>query len=331
MSQQKKEESSVIKRRKALTKEKNERLQRLLEEAIIRYQDATRANDNIRMSDLYGEICRLYQPMSYAASWFRKYGHLYDTKEDFQQDYLRIFCNTLNAWLPPQDRKTPRYGGKGYFQNFFWGSLSHHYTNLVKSENSGKRNITTKCPICHEWCNPLSSHLREKHEELLWEQLSVYGRPVEELTDCPFCKSYKTPKQIPCEHQTNGTCRSCQKAAVTESIKRHLLSKHSGYLFERFHELFPSHITLSSKPVSAHMVDDEGEETTVYESRASDNRLDALLACNLNEVQQKIIERILNGASTVRYDHSLYKCSQEEFQRAFEELKTTMTLCGFEG
>lgn len=301
-----------------------------LEICILKYQEAIKQNNRFDVHDMYVKICEIYTPSNYSNVWWRKYGYLFEEKDDFEQEYLRIFCRVLKEWRPRESRGESRYGGKGYFQNFFYGSLSHHFTNMVKSMSSNKRNVAMRCPICEQWCNTLSTHLREHHADLLWQYLESCGKNVEELISCPFCKTYKPLKTVECPHSTIA-CENCSKSANTENIKKHLMSKHSNYLFEKFHDIFPNHQTISSKPMSIHFHDDDNEESSIYDVVESDDGFDSLLSLSLSEIQKKMISKVLNGASSVKYDASLYKCTQQEFQKEFEELKTVMILCGLEG
>ena len=114
----------------------------MLEELILKYQKAARENSSNDQEALFRRICDLYQPLSYIQKWYPKYQHLCDSEDDFKQDFMRVFCATLIAWKPRNERKVSRYGGKGDFKNFFWGALSHSYINGVKSEAAGKRNGT---------------------------------------------------------------------------------------------------------------------------------------------------------------------------------------------
>jgi hypothetical protein len=301
-----------------------------LEICIIKYQEAIKDNNRFAVNDMYAKICNIYTPSNYSEVWWRKYGYLFEEKDDFEQEYLRIFCRVLKEWLPREARGKSRYGGKGYFQNFFYGSLSHHFTNMVKSMSSNKRNVATRCPICEQWCNTLSTHLREHHADLLWQYLDSCGKNVNDLTTCPFCKTYKSVKNVECEHGDN-TCKICFKKANLENIKKHLMSKHSNYLFEKFHDLFPDYPTLSSKPASVYFHDEDNEESSIYDILESNDNFNSLMSLNLSNIQRKIVFKILNGANSVKYDSSLYKCTQQEFQKEFEELKSAMILCGFEG
>ncbi len=322
----KRETIEVPKKRRNTT----EKQQCELEICILKYQEAMKLNNRFEVNDLYKKICELYTPSNYSNYWWRKYGHLYEEREDFEQEYIRIFCRVLNEWRPRNVRGESRYGGKGYFQNFFYGSLSHHFTNIVKSLSSNKRNVATRCPLCEQWCNTLSTHLREHHAHLLWDHLEDCGRRVEDMITCPFCKSYKAPRNIECVH-SEIPCEDCVHKAHVANMKKHLMSKHSNYLFEKFHDMHPQYSTLSSKPMSIHFNDSENEDSSLYDVIESNDSFDNLMSSNLSEIQQKMIVKVLNGAHSLKYDSSLYKCTQQEFQKEFEDLKTVMILNGLEG
>ena len=301
-----------------------------LERAIISYQNSIAANAPQDTTVWYQEICRIYQPMRYINKWW-KYRPLYDSREDFVQDYLHIFCKTIAKWKPRDERGESKYGGKGLFMGYFWSALQKYYANLVKAESASKRSTAAKCPICEAECQPLSTHLFKHHEHLLWERMAEFGHDPETLKDCPFCSSFKSSKKVVCEHQETGACEECLTNAHRLELRKHLLSNHSTYLFERFHQLFPQQTTLSSKPASVYGQTDHEEETNLYENTAASYRLEHLLAHNLTDVQKAIIERVLNGYSMVSYDAALYNCTAEEFSGELEGLKTAMHLCGLEG
>ena len=167
----------------------------------------------------------------------------------------------------------------------------------------------------------------------MWEQLEIHGIEVDKLDNCPFCKSHRTPRKMSCEHQDENACEPCAKSICNQALRNHLLNKHSTLLFERFRALYPSHTTLPSKPVSVHSEGrgDEEEDVNLYDTMPDTPGVESLLACDLSPVQRLIIERVLNGATNVRYDASLYKCSQDEFEREMDSLKSKMALCGLEG
>ncbi len=310
-----------------------------LEDAIIRYQLALKSSRNNDIDEAYKEVCRIYPPLSFVKIWFKKYRHLYDTREDFVQDYLRIFCSALANWQPRHLRRTNRYNGSGEFKNFFWSSLSHHYINQVKAEAAGKRTLAARCPICDVWCNshPLSTHLRKCHQDLMWDQMGLFGYPVDTLVSCPFCKSHKVPRQVACSCEvpvSGSQCEICLRQAQQVSIRKHLLSMHSTYLFERFRELYPQHATLSPKPSAVYITDDKNEEdeVNIYDIIPDDsNSINKLLSFSLTDIQQKILYRVFNGAPQVVYEPELYNCSEGEFDKELEELKNIMSLCGLEG
>ena len=322
--------SAVIKKAKTRKTPRVVFDQERLEELILRYQAAHESEQYQYANDIYISICEVYEPHKFVYKWFPKYKHLYeDSLDDFQQDYMRVFLNTLLAWKPRHLRGESKHGGKGDFKNYFWGALQHYFINIVKSEASCKRNVTKQCPICEKWCSPLSTHLIAHHPDLLWEHLIECGVEVEILKTCPYCKAYKRPRVVKCEHKEEGA--DCLRAEEQRRIRKHLLSAHSNMLFERFHMLYPDSITLSSKPVSVNFTDDTEEEASLYDVLPANNLVDNLISQSVSSVQKTLLTRVLNGSMDISYDSNLYKCSQEDFERELDDLRSKMTLCGFEG
>ncbi len=306
--------------------------QERLENVILSYQKALEKKDAAAQEKAYHLICDIYPPMKHMSDWYNQYYFLYDTAEDFAQEYNFIFCKVLAKWKPRGERRASRHEGSGEFKNYFIGALQNHYSNLVKASNAGKRNLSCRCPLCNTWANPLSTHLRNHHVELLWDQIAVFGYDVHTLTDCPFCKSHKTPRQVACDHQDEGACESCRFKATNEALKRHLLSKHSTFLFQRFSELFPDHQTMKAKETSVFQSDDtDGEETCYYDSSAADNRIDHLLALKMSDLERPILMQVMNGSSQIDYRPNVYKCSEDEFEQALNDLRDKMALVGLEG
>ncbi len=312
--------------------------QERLEGAILNYQKIL-ATGNARLIDsAYKNVCRLYPPLMHLQEWYQQYHYLYDSQEDFQQDYIRIFCNVLSAWKPRNVRKQSRYDGTGEFKNYFIGALQHNYINLVKADNAGKRNPSCRCPICDKWVNPLSTHLRTHHVDLLWDQLSINGFDIEKLKNCPYCKSHKLPRQYECLavegdicNGANEGCENCRAAAINKAIKKHMLSKHSSLLFQRFNEVHPNYQTVSPRAMSVYTTEDEeGDEACYYDKIQDNNSVNKLLSLDLNEIENKIITNVLNGSINLKFDASLYNCSIEEFNSAMDGLRDKMSLIGLE-
>jgi hypothetical protein len=173
-------------------KEKKSKPEQLeLELAIVKYQDAIQKNDTNRIEKIYNEICILYPAMNFVHTWMKRYVYLYDTPEDFIQDYMRIFCTSLVSWKPKHLRKASKYNGSGDFKNYFWSSLQNNYINMVKAENSGKRSISSRCPLCDQWCASLSTHLMQNHSDYLWNLMIESGFNFDDLDTCPFCQAWK--------------------------------------------------------------------------------------------------------------------------------------------
>lgn len=284
----------------------------MLEDLIVRYQNSIKDGRPVEQEELFERICEMYQPLSYIPKWYPKYQHLCDSEDDFKQDFMRVFCATLVAWKPRHERKASRYGGKGDFKNFFWGALSHSYINGVKSEAAGKRNIPQMCPICNEWCQPLSTHVLEKHVHLMWDKLKSLGYDITTMTKCPLCKSYKPPKT---------------DVDPSEHLRRHLVSMHSSLIFEHFHELHPDYVTVSAKPMSVYGDGSDGEEVSAYDTTTATPGIDALLTQNLTPLQRRLVENILNGATSLKYSPS-YDCTEDEFLDAVEGLQDALVVSG---
>jgi hypothetical protein len=267
--------------------------------------------------------------------WWNQYHYLYDSHEDFASDYIKIFCNVLSNWKPRNTRKISRYGGSGEFKNYFIGALQHNYINLVKADNAGKRNPSQKCPICDKWVNPLSTHILNHHHHVLWDHLKKTGIILENLERCNFCKSHKMPRSYEClencEEKKDGCCEKCMIIQRTAIIKKHILSKHSSMLFQKFNELYPDYQTVSPRALSVYMSeDDDSDDICYYDSLRNDNKVNDLMNLTLNDVENKIIANILNGSSKLKYDSKLYGCSASEFNKAVENIKTKMSLIGIE-
>lgn len=308
----------------------NKNIQIKLEKAIVGYQAALENNRAKEADRFYDEICSIYPPLDFVKVWFKKYKHFYDTREDFVQDYLYVFCKALRKWQPRDKRPESKYNGTGEFKNYFWSNLNNYYTNIVKFQAAGIRNIAVVCPICNKHTQTLSTHLLNHHGHLLWEQLALMGHDIDKLKDCPMCKSHKTPQTVneKFADDPNGLFLT-----QNEALKKHLLSKHSPLLFEKFNDLFPEHDTMNVKPSSNYISDDSGEsEINVYDTVVHDDPISRLWSTNLSDVQRQILEMILISKSKkIIYQPEVYNCSVEEFEDNVDDLKHKLVICGIEG
>ena len=314
---------------------KKARTQENLEHAILKYQKSLSTNNNQLIDKYYKEVCKLYPPLMHMQEWWNQYHYLYDSQEDFTQDYIRIFCNVLSNWKPRGVRKKSRYDGSGEFKNYFIGALQHNYINLVKADNAGKRNPSQKCPICEKWVNPLSTHILNHHGHILWDHLEATNIKIAEISHCPFCKSHKMPRTFEClencENQKAGGCETCRKSITIAALKKHFLSKHSTMLFQKFNELYPNYQTISPRAMSVYMAEEEDDENCYYDHVEDTNKLDDLMKYSMTDLEFKIINFALNGTKDIKYDSKLYNCSLDEFQEALENIKNKMALVGLEG
>jgi hypothetical protein len=134
-----------------------------------------------------------------------------------------------------------------------------------------------------------------------------------------------------CENKKDGSCEECMIIQRTAIIRKHILSKHSSMLFQKFNELYPDYQTVSPRALSVYMSEeDDNEDICYYDSLKDENKINNLMNLSLDEVENKIIATILNGSSKLKYDSKLYGCTASEFNKAVENIKTKMSLIGIE-
>lgn len=310
--------------------------QQNLESCILKYQKSLSTTNKQLIEKCYKEICKIYPPLMHMQEWWNQYHYLYDSHEDFESDYIKIFCNVLSNWKPRSSRKISRYNGTGEFKNYFIGALQHNYINLVKADNAGKRNPSQKCPICEKWANPLSTHILNNHQDLMWKYLEEKNIFLSNLYRCPFCKTHKMPKSYNCFENCHnikvGGCEECIIRKRIDLIKRHLISKHSGMLFQRFNDLYPNYQTVSPRALSVYISEeDSSDESCYYDNLKDDNKLENLLMMDMSKVESAIINNALNGSSNLKYDSKTYNCTIDEFNNAIESIKNKMAIFGLEG
>ena len=135
-----------------------------------------------------------------------------------------------------------------------------------------------------------------------------------------------------CATKSEDGCQNCIIQKRTEVIKKHILSKHSSLLFQKFNELYPDYQTVSPRALSVYMSEeDDGDDVCYYDSLKNDNKIQDFLNLEMNDVESKIINNILNGNLKIKYDPKLYHCSISEFNIAVENIKNKMCLAGIEG
>ena len=294
----------------------NSEFQLYLESSILRYQDCVKSGNKVEINSAYKKIISLYNPLDFYASWYEQYKYLFDSEDDFVADYLRVFSTVLIGWKPRSKRKKSRYDGSGEFKNYFIGSLYHNYINLIKANQAAKRNLTKYCPLCHEWVNPISSHLIKCHTDLLWDALEEMGIEVESLQACPICTNFKVSKSAKSQEE------------VTELIKYHFISKHSSILFNKFNEMYPDISTIAPKIMSSQIEEDD-DGLDVYDVTCDPAGLvSRLFYLNLSDLEQTIIEQALNGDSNLIYKFDKHKCTREEWDTAIENIKELITVHG---
>ena len=278
------------------------------EKKILEYQDSLENNNKTLSNEIFQKICDIYKPEKYIGTWQKQYQYLYDSPEDFKQEYMKIFIMTLKKWKPRALRGKSRYNGGGSFKNYFWGSLSHNFINMVKSvEGSAKRNISTRCPECDEWHNPISLHIIKKHASVLWNKLSADNINIHIISDCPFCQ--------------NNIYKGKSDLNSNELLKKHILSKHLPLLFDAFSEKHPDFVHYTTKHFSVDIDSEDG--ASIYDITPSSQTLISKLTNNdLSEIQKLMIDHILSKPNTAfSYNEKIFKCSELDFNDELEDLK----------
>jgi hypothetical protein len=135
-----------------------------------------------------------------------------------------------------------------------------------------------------------------------------------------------------CLNPRENGCDDCIKAKKLEAIKKHLLSKHSSLLFQRFNDLYPNYQTVSPRALSVYMSEENDvEENCYYDQLQDDNKIDNFMKLNMSDLETMIINNALNGSSSIKFDAKLYNCSVDEFNLALDSIKSKMSLVGLEG
>ena len=135
--------------------------QELIEDAILRYQAALATDNSSAIEAAYRDVCRLYPPLRFVRTWFQKYRYLYDSRDDFIQDYLYQFCKALARWQPRETRPESRFGGKGEFKNYFISTLAYNYSIRVKQGAAAKRAVQQGAAVVITGQVPYLRHLGE--------------------------------------------------------------------------------------------------------------------------------------------------------------------------
>lgn len=134
-----------------------------------------------------------------------------------------------------------------------------------------------------------------------------------------------------CENKQDGGCDKCMIVKRVAVIKKHILSKHSSMLFQKFNELYPDHQTVSPRALSVYMSEeDDNEDVCYYDNIQDSNKVNDLLNLTMSDVETKIINNILNGSCKLKFDSKLYNCTALEFNNAVENIKSKLSIIGLE-
>jgi hypothetical protein len=306
------------------------------EDAILRYQYAIKEHDDLLAEKCYNEILKHYNPFDYRNVWWRKYGWLYNfDEEEFDTDYKIKFIQCICKFSPKNNKQN--------INNYFFKACENMYGTIINRRNTNKRNIKQKCPICLKYAQNISSHIKDNHYELAWDNVLSIGMSEKNFKDgCPFCPNYLPIKKIQSEN--------------IDEIKKHLSKFHPGMIFEKFKELFPNfyigndHLSLFSELDS----DNEGFYDIINEKnsiRDSENSIGLSYFINLekDEIENIIIEYIfdvkvstlnsginyrkLNNWLKNKRDSCKYSnttVSKKQYEEAINSLQNKITMSGLD-
>ena len=202
-----------------------------VENAIAMYQETG--------DDLDFAIVRsIYDPGGYSWKWRERYLHLFDSTEDFDSIFEECFVKACRGYADEEARH--RLGievmGNGSFNNYFYGVLTKTFANIMKSKACGSRNPDIRCPICDAIVAPLNLHILRDHDEYSNEIVAaIVGKQSDKQWTCSLCPPYA--RKV--------------KFVEGEELRRHIVSKHSSAVFERFSRDYPNHSMAMREPAAA--------------------------------------------------------------------------------
>ena len=65
------------------------------EKKILEYQDSLENNNKTLSNEIFQKICDIYKPEKYIGTWQKQYQYLYDSPEDFKQEYIKLY---ITGW-----------------------------------------------------------------------------------------------------------------------------------------------------------------------------------------------------------------------------------------
>lgn len=213
--------------------------------------------------DDYEILCCLYNPEKYMQQWRRKYGHLYDTREDFDGEFWMCFVLALSEFN--------RNRGSS-LNNLFYTILNSHFVNQIKTRQTQRRSSQEMCPICEKRVAPLGKHILAKHQELIDSLLKKMGHDINLLKECPLCPQY---------------AKSRLGDEVTSNIlRKHIAAKHASKIFDRLRLEYPDVDTAIKDPAPPATYTMDGIDYGVSDAMDTVGGMDPVLAASVDRIDE---------------------------------------------
>jgi hypothetical protein len=212
--------------------------------------------------DDYELLCCLYDPEKYMQQWRRKYGHLYDTREDFDGEFWLCFVLALKEF----DRSRG-----ASLNNLFYTMLNSHFVNQIKVRQTQRRSSKEICPICEKSVAPLGKHILSKHLELIDSMLAKMGHDINRLEECPLCPQY---------------ARARLGEVTPELLRKHIAAKHSSKIFDRLRVEFPDVDTAIKNPAPPMTYTMDGVDYGVSDAMDAISGIQPVLSASVDEISE---------------------------------------------
>lgn len=192
-----------------------------IETAIGMYQESGDETDFLI-------VRAVYEPERHSWRWRERYGHLFETDDDFNSVYEECFVKACRGYADEDARRQSgiEVMGNGSFNNYFWGVLQNNFSNVMKSKSCESRNPGVRCPVCDQMVAPLNTHILRDHTEYADSIVAdVIGKQRSKPWNCTLCPTYA--RRV--------------KFTDREELRKHIVARHGSAVFERFSRDHPNH------------------------------------------------------------------------------------------
>lgn len=245
--------------------------------AVEMYQDSGDQDD-------YEILCCLYDPEKYMQQWRRKYGHMYDSREDFDGEFWLCFVLALSEFN--------RVRGKS-LNNLFYTILNSHFVNHIKTRQTQRRSSKEMCPICEKIVSPLGKHILSKHHELIDALLLKMGHSIDLLEECPLCPVYARGR--------------LGNDVTPEILRKHVAAKHANKIFDKLRLDFPDVDTAIKNPAPPASYTMDGVSYGVSEAMDKVAGMSPVLSASVDQVSELAmqVDMALNNPNLTECQRSI--------------------------